>query len=221
MKESGLNRRSKSVNSAEPAEDIHSGIRDSIASFWRRKNPEWNPRTTHMRTSKSRIQNRILLLLEQGASYGYDIIRQLGNEYGDIRLNTLYRWLYDMEENNLLESDVRPGPFGPKRRVYSLAPLGKRLIRNLLKDSLELVTDYFDDYLRQRADNIPRILEDLGSSGLNPRILFSGFPRIRMSDIELIKNLASRNGKTRIDIIGSAVEIGNPDIGLRRLDGDI
>ncbi|MHA2264667.1 MAG: hypothetical protein ACXAEN_19920 [Candidatus Thorarchaeota archaeon] len=37
----------------------------------------------------------------------------------------------------------------------------------------------------------------------------------------MFKSLASRNGKTRIDIIGSTVELGNLDIGLRRLDGDI
>jgi DNA-binding PadR family transcriptional regulator len=200
---------------------MHSCIRDSIASFWRRKNPEWSSRTNNMGTSKSRIQNRILLLIEQGASYGYEIIRQLGNDYGDIRLNTLYRWLYDMEAHNLLESSVRPGPFGPNRRVYNLAPLGKRLIRNLLRESLELVMNYFDDYLRDRPDNILGFLEDLDSSDLNPRILISGFPRIRRSDIGLFKSLVSRNDKTRIDIIGSTVELGNLDIGFRRLDGDI
>jgi hypothetical protein len=126
-----------------------------------------------------------------------------------------------MEAHNLLESSVRPGPFGPNRRVYSLAPQGKRLIRNLLRESLELVMNYFDDYLREKSDNILGSLEDLDSSDLNPRILISGFPRIRRSDIGLFKNLASRSDKTRIDIIGSTVELGNFDIGFRRLDGDI
>ncbi len=97
---------------------------------------------------KVQVQNQILLILDQQACHGYEIRRRLAPRVGDIEITTLYRWLHEMEKKGLVASHQQPGPHGPNRRVYQLGERGERALRHLLRDSLDVVLHFYDEYRR-------------------------------------------------------------------------
>lgn len=66
----------------------------------------------------------LLLLLREGASYGYELRRALAER--DMRLDAavLYRSLREMERAGFISSRWVASGEGPKRRVYDITPAG-------------------------------------------------------------------------------------------------
>lgn len=75
----------------------------------------------------------LLLLLSDQEGYGYGLIEQLA-EFGftgeDLNLGSLYRSLRKLEDQSLVSSIWEEASQGPKRRVYTITPLGKEELHN-------------------------------------------------------------------------------------------
>ena len=73
------------------------------------------------------VQPCLLLLLHDRASHGYDLIERLG-QFGlgesIVDSSMVYRYLREMEAEELVVSDWDTGGAGPPRRVYRLTSLG-------------------------------------------------------------------------------------------------
>lgn len=68
----------------------------------------------------------LLLLLHDGASYGYELRRELVARAGQLDPAVMYRSLRDMERNGLITSHWMASQAGPRRRVYDITPAGRR-----------------------------------------------------------------------------------------------
>ncbi len=68
----------------------------------------------------------LLLMLRDGASYGYELRRELGARAGKLDPAVMYRSLRDMESGGLITSNWMQSHSGPRRRVYDLTQAGRR-----------------------------------------------------------------------------------------------
>jgi len=71
----------------------------------------------------------LLVLKEKGRSYGYDLLRSLGEHAftdGEIEKAVLYRTLRRLEQNRYIVSNWDTGAPGPARRVYALTKDGEK-----------------------------------------------------------------------------------------------
>ncbi len=66
----------------------------------------------------------LLLLLRDGASYGYELRRELRIRAMELDPAVMYRSLRDMERAGLLCSRWMHSKAGPKRRVYDITAVG-------------------------------------------------------------------------------------------------
>jgi DNA-binding PadR family transcriptional regulator len=66
----------------------------------------------------------LLLLLSRGASYGYELRRELRVCATDLDPAVLYRSLRDMEQGGLISSRWMQSQAGPRRRVYDITWAG-------------------------------------------------------------------------------------------------
>ena len=86
------------------------------------------------------IAHAVLGVLTRGDWYGYEIRRQLEDEFGaDWRLDfgQLYRALGGMQRNGWITRRVEPGRQGPARRVYALTSRGRAEFRRWLRQPVE------------------------------------------------------------------------------------
>jgi len=172
-----------------------------------------------LKNSREWIRNRILLILDTGPVHGYDILRSLNEHVSDLRLTTLYRWLHTMESEGLVNSEIQPGPHGPDRRVYQLGVRGELRLRDILRDSIEVLMHFYDAYRHSITGNLYEIMQpDLKSP--EGCILFASNPRIRMNDIATIQHLSeSSNGP--IEILGDSTIVTSLEIKHRVLKGSL
>ena len=100
------------------------------------------------------IEPRILLLLMEGDSYGYEIVEKMNTRFhalgGEIDTATIYRKLRDMEREGLVTSRWATGESGPPRRIYTITLDGQdrlygwiKLIKERIK-ALQQLTDMCD-----------------------------------------------------------------------------
>ncbi len=177
-----------------------------------------------MRVSRSSglsAQDEILAILAEGPSYGYEIIKHLENDGGEIRLNTVYRWLSDMENRDLVESEICPGSSGPSRRVYRLAVRGRRRVRGLFRNAVGLVMQLYDDYRYYSMGGLAAILVHSEIDRNVGRILVSGVPRLVERDLELAKYLASRSDRGRLRTVGDSTVLAGSGIDHYVHDGTL
>lgn len=99
----------------------------------------------------------LLLLLESGASYGYELRRALGAHRLAVDASVLYRRLRQLENDGWIESRWMQPAAGPRRRFYRLTASGRRNldeIAALIKDIRDL-NDMFvqthEDVVRARS----------------------------------------------------------------------
>ena len=173
-----------------------------------------------MKNSREWIRNRILLVLDAGPCHGYDILRSLNEHVSNLRLTTLYRWLHAMESEGLVESGVQPGPHGPDRRVYRLGARGENRLREMLKDSIEVIMHFYDAYRHSITSGMYETLE----SQVNPpdgKILFAAVPRVREFDLGTIQSLTKNNGSRTLDVLGDATILSTTPIKHKVLKGEI
>ena len=66
----------------------------------------------------------LLLLLRDGASYGYELRRELAAREMKLDPAVMYRSLREMEQQGLISSHWMRSDTGPKRRVYDITDAG-------------------------------------------------------------------------------------------------
>ncbi len=72
----------------------------------------------------------ILLLLSEEPCYGYGLVpRLLDFRFGRVDRPAVYRALAQLEQDGLVEVSAEHHHPGPARRVYSVTPLGERVLR--------------------------------------------------------------------------------------------
>lgn len=80
---------------------------------------------------KGILEGNVLSIISRGETYGYEIMLVL-NKYGftDIYEGTLYPILTRMEKKGIISCRVGKSPLGPKRKYYSITPLGYEYYEN-------------------------------------------------------------------------------------------
>ncbi len=110
---------------------------------------------------RSDLQTAILRTIQQGATYGYQIHRALGDAGLEIRLNHLYPALQRMEKDGLVTSSETPGERGPMRREYAITAKGRDYLDNVLLDAIGMVRLAYLEYLASDRTTMQRALDIL------------------------------------------------------------
>jgi PadR family transcriptional regulator PadR len=102
----------------------------------------------------------LLLLLQEQASHGYELLDRLPELIPDERIDmgNLYRILRAFEEDGLVVSEWSAGEPGPGRRTYELTDDGRRLLDtwvSALRANQEHVSSFLDRY-EKGGDHVPR-----------------------------------------------------------------
>lgn len=75
----------------------------------------------------------ILGVLKQGASYGYDIVREMNQQAGGAftwQEGTVYPVLHKLEQKGLIQSNWQDGPTGRRRKYYKLTIEGRAALKD-------------------------------------------------------------------------------------------
>lgn len=97
----------------------------------------------------------LLLLLDRGATYGYQLRRELDAASVSIDLSVVYRTLRKLEANRLVSSRWARSRHGPRRRSYRITAQGRRE----LDDAAEVIAsirDVHDTFLHGHAQAVAR-----------------------------------------------------------------
>lgn len=93
----------------------------------------------------------LLLLLDSGATHGYELHRALDAHRLNIDASAVYRALRRLERERCAESGWTGSAAGPRRRSYRLTAKGRRR----LDEIAALVGDLHDTFARVRAHTAP------------------------------------------------------------------
>jgi len=111
------------------------------------------------------VQSVVLLILNEGRSYGYEVrrrLRELGYDGAESDPGALYRLLRELEATGYIQSEWGIAESGPARRYYSLTEAGgEALVRAaermvLLKERVER---FLDAYAQQPVAHAPSSAE--------------------------------------------------------------
>ncbi|MHA1961051.1 MAG: helix-turn-helix transcriptional regulator [Candidatus Thorarchaeota archaeon] len=144
----------------------------------------------------------MLTLLHEGRSYGYEMMRFLRRDYSNLRLNTLYRWLSELEDEGLVVSETKSRPNGPERRIYSITWKGRERTLFLLRKAIGLVFQFYEDYQRYMMGNEWSHIAADSPIANQGRLLYTEFPRITEKSTSLIGLLQKRSKTGILDIVG-------------------
>ena len=73
----------------------------------------------------------ILLLLTEQPGYGYGLVPRLQEfHFGHVDRPAVYRALAQLEEDSLVEASSQSARAGQARRVYTVTPLGERVLQS-------------------------------------------------------------------------------------------
>ncbi len=81
------------------------------------------------KTLEGSLETLLLALLEEGPSYGYEIVQNLNARAHGLFTTgegTIYPILHRLEKQGVLAAHWRVGETGRKRKYYRLSPKGKR-----------------------------------------------------------------------------------------------
>ncbi|MHA2080893.1 MAG: helix-turn-helix transcriptional regulator [Candidatus Thorarchaeota archaeon] len=174
-----------------------------------------------MRGNRTWIENKILMILDKSPCHGYELHLALPEEAQKVKLTTLYRWLHDMEIEALVESEMKPGPHGPLRRVYQLGPRGETRLREVLKDSVENVLHFYDAYRHSITKDVYDKVGREVLADVEGRVLYSAFPRITRHDLALVRMLVDRCTSSKIEVIGNCEILERTGIAHKSVKGEI
>ena len=100
----------------------------------------------------------LLLLLDTGASYGYELRRELDAHHLLVDPSVLYRSLRKLESDGTVQSRWMKSEAGPRRRFYRLTAQGRRELDAIasliveIRDVNEMFVLAHDQAVEQRAD---------------------------------------------------------------------
>jgi len=158
---------------------------------------------------KSRVQDEILLLLSNEFLHGYAIWNAVLRDYPDLRLNTLYRWMNDLETRGLVVGTIELGVRGPNRKVYSLTHNGRQRVFLLIRNAFKLVIDVYKKYQLFSALHFSNLSQFSEISFSNSRALIAPFDQFYDFDHNLLQILIDAMRGRRVDFVGRLQDISN------------
>lgn len=108
-----------------------------------------------------------LLLLDEGAAYGYELRRRLAWHRLKVDLAGVYRLLRQLERDGWLQSRWMRPSAGPRRRLYRLAPAGRASLDEMAA-VIDEARDTHDRLLRVYNQSLRRRLARM-SAASEPR----------------------------------------------------
>lgn len=98
-----------------------------------------------MKTSDLRLL--ILRMLSARELYGYEVHKKLAAEGKDIEVGRLYKVLNKMLEDRLVECLWEKSDLGPRRKMYRIGENGRKVLEELLRNSIETIHISYAEYL--------------------------------------------------------------------------
>jgi PadR family transcriptional regulator PadR len=84
---------------------------------------------------KGLLEGAMLLVISQGATYGYEINAKLQTfGFTTVAAGTIYPLLQKLEKNSWIVGDMRPSPDGPPRKYLTITALGEERLVNFLEE---------------------------------------------------------------------------------------
>ena len=97
---------------------------------------------------KGTLEGCILKIIEAEETYGYEIVSQLrGFGFEDAKEGTIYPILLRLEKKELIDSNYKASPLGPKRKYYKLSQMGKEFLGEF-EDNWNQVKNTVDTILK-------------------------------------------------------------------------
>ena len=103
-----------------------------------------------LRPRKELLLGRVLLQLDEGATYGYDLRREFDARRVTPDPAALYRMLRRLEDDKWVQSRWMSAAAGPPRRFYRLTSRGRRHLDDIA-ELIVLIRDAHDAYLDAAA----------------------------------------------------------------------
>jgi len=170
---------------------------------------------------KSRIQDEILLLLSNESLHGYGIWSAILVDYPYMRLNTLYRWMNNLETRGFVEGNIEQGVKGPNRKVYLLTNDGRQRVLLLIRNAFKLIIDIYRKYQLFSALHFSNLSQLSEISFSNSRALIAPFNQFFDFDHNLLQILVDAMRGRRVDFVGRLQDISNVHPKPRILKGTI
>jgi DNA-binding PadR family transcriptional regulator len=126
-----------------------------------------------------------------------------------------------MEGKGLVESEMQPGPHGPKRRVYRLGPRGENRLRQVLGESIEIILHFYDAYRHSVTSQVYESFDVTKFERTDGRVLFAAFPRFSRHDLNLLRFISKKNENASLYVMGDTELIDRTDIKYRKMAGEI
>lgn len=161
-----------------------------------------------MRTSRSDLIRRILLVLDGKPSSVYDLVYSL-NDSSDPKGTRFPKLLKSMEKNGLIVSALQPGPLGPYRRIYQHGPKASEYLLEQLECGIETLMHFYIRYRSERPKLIGSLPQEPENSSLGRCMLFAAYPNLTVDQLENIREAVTSRSEGSVSIIG-------PDQLLRR-----
>src|SRR5438046_3491350 len=96
---------------------------------------------------KRELKRAIIRIVWDREVYGYELRGLLAAGGTTVQLSYLYALLKEMTQDGLLESRVASGNRGPAKRMYRLAPKGRRELGHVFGEATELIHEAYEDYV--------------------------------------------------------------------------
>ncbi len=113
----------------------------------------------------------MLLLLDSGATYGYELRRELDAHRLKIDPSVLYRTLRKLESDGWVESRWMNSVAGPRRRFYRLTAKGRRKLEEIaalittIRDVHDAFVHAHEQVLERRTAAAEAVEDASGASG--------------------------------------------------------
>jgi PadR family transcriptional regulator PadR len=105
---------------------------------------------------KGTLEGCILKVIGDSQTYGYEISEKLKlTGLSEISEGTVYPLLLRLEKNDLVNTELKDSPFGPKRKYYTLSEKGR-----------EELSDFFTNW-KQLKHSIDYLFKDYESGDKN------------------------------------------------------
>jgi PadR family transcriptional regulator PadR len=105
----------------------------------------------HSQLLKGLLDMCLLAIVNEGPSYGYEMVRQLSERGLEVAGETsIYPVLRRLGKRDLIDSYLEDSPSGPARKYYRITAAGRRLLEEWAED-WTTVRNGVDDVLRDRS----------------------------------------------------------------------
>ena len=109
-----------------------------------------SPSPEALRPDRELLTAWLLLLLDSGATYGYDLRRELRAHQLEVDAGTVYRRLRRLEKDGWVQSRWMGSLAGPQRRFYRVTPSGRRML-DAIAGLIAAIRDSHDAFLQAYA----------------------------------------------------------------------